>query len=66
VVELFKEVKPDEKRVQAWWRSACRLEVTSADFKRKSAPEKFSAKMIISFRDKLKALKEEQAAQIPF
>jgi hypothetical protein len=66
VVELFKEVKPDEKRVQAWWRSACRLEVTSADFKRKSAPEKFGATMIITFRDKLKALKEEQAAQIPF
>jgi len=66
VVELFKEVKPDEKRVQAWWRSACRLEVTSADFKRKSAPEKFGATMIITFRDKLKALKEEQATQIPF
>ena len=63
VVQLYKELKPDEKRVQAWWSSAYHLEVTSADFKRKSAPEKFGATMIITFRDKLKALKEEQATQ---
>ena len=60
VVQIFKELKPEEKRVQSWWKAAYNLEVTNADFKKKAAPEKFSATMIITFRDKLKQLKAEQ------
>jgi hypothetical protein len=66
-VELFKEVKPEEKRVQNWWMSAYKLEVTNADFKKKAPAQKFGAEMIITFRDKLKQLKEEQEkSKLPF
>jgi len=60
VIQTYKEINPDEKRVQKWWQTAYKLEVTAADFKRKTAPEKFGASMIVTFRDKLRELKAEQ------
>jgi len=60
---LIKEVKPDEKRVTTWWQQAYKLPVSLSDFRFSDPPEKLGATMIITFRDKLKALKEEQATQ---
>jgi hypothetical protein len=57
---LINELKPAADRVTAWWQQAYKLPVSLSDFRFSDPPEKFSGKMIIAFRDKLKALKEEQ------
>jgi len=63
VVQLYKELKPDEKRIQAWWKRAYNLDVELKDFSLARPPQKFGQQMIAVFRDKLKELKREQAAQ---
>jgi len=60
---LFKELKPAAEKVTTWWQQAYNLPVALSDFRFSDPPEKFGATMIITFRDKLKALKAEQATQ---
>jgi len=63
VVSLMKAIKPDEKRIQAWWKRAYNLDVELKDFYLARPPQKFGQGMIVVFRDKLRELKREQAAQ---
>lgn len=70
-LEAWKEIGSligqfSEKRITAWWKQAYpKMTVTLADFKKKTPPEKFSAKQIFAFRDVLKKTAEEKVATEP-
>ena len=62
VMELVKELDPDEQRIKEWWQKAYQLEVVREDFTRhlKYPPQKFGGDMIVAFRDRLKETKDVQ------